>query len=267
MTLDESTNYPKLATRLTCLGVIALALSVIVALLPLLSSAYRHIEHHLNARLVVAACGIIIGFTLIIVGLVGIARWHKEGEVRRRAESGSETKRPPGYPKPLQRVAGRIKAALQMSVGLYALGWLGWSFCFSHRLHNCAPLPPAHGGVSRFTGDHLCYLIPQSAVVFQVVADALAAATVIQLAYTLFTPGPDEALDPVLLALATVFLFEIGQINQFQWQDGVTILLYAAGLGLLFAVRVFLAPDEDNPPTLWWWRRRPYRWRPPARPR
>jgi hypothetical protein len=94
---------------------------------------------------------------------------------------------------------------------------------------------------------------------FRVVADALAAATVVQLAYTLFTPGPDEALDPVMLALATAMLLELGQVSQFQWKDGVAIILYAAGLGLLFMVRIFLAPDKDHPPDLWWWRTRRFR--------
>ncbi|HEY7013449.1 MAG TPA: hypothetical protein VH480_11870 [Streptosporangiaceae bacterium] len=262
MTFKDLGHRPNWVKTPRFLGIGALAVSIGLALWALVPPAYKYLDHHHDARLAIAVCGAIIGLLLVIVG-VG----HEKDLAERKHKSDPGPRREPGYPRPLERAAGRVKAALQMGVGLYALGWLGWSFYFSHRLHNCAPLPPTHGDVRNFTGDHLCYLIPQSAVVFQVVADALAAATVIQLAYTLFTPGPDEALDPVLLALATVFLFEIGQINQFQWQDGVTILLYAAGLGLLFAVRVFLAPDEDNPPTLWWWRRRPYRWRPPARPR
>jgi hypothetical protein len=154
-----------------------------------------------------------------------------------------------GYPVTITKVAGQIKAALQMAIGVYALGWLAWSFYLSHRFHNCVP-PPTHRIQEQF-----CYLIPPSDVAFRVVADALAAATVVQLAYTLFTPGPDEALDPVMLALATALLLELGQVSKFKWQDGMAIILYAAGLGVLFLVRVFLAPDKGDPPE-WWWRRR-----------
>lgn len=168
-----------------------------------------------------------------------------------------------GYPETLVEVAGRIKAAIQMAIGVYALGWLAWSFFLSHRIDNCAAATTTFSG-DRSIHEQFCYLIPPSAVMFRVVADALAAATVVQLAYTLFTPGPDEALDPVMLALATAMLLELGQVSQFKWQDGVAIILYAAGLGLLFVVRIFLAPDKDDPPELWWWRRRRFR---PARPR
>jgi hypothetical protein len=73
------------------------------------------------------------------------------------------------------------------------------------------------------------------------------------LAFTLFTPGPDEALDPVLLAIAAALLFQLGKVDQFHWQDGLAVLLYGAALAALFMVSVFIAPDEDRPPKLWWW--------------
>jgi hypothetical protein len=52
--------------------------------------------------------------------------------------------------------------------------------------------------------------------VFQIIVDALAAATVIQLAFTLFTLGPDEALDPVLLAIASALLLQLGNVDHFR---------------------------------------------------
>lgn len=155
----------------------------------------------------------------------------------------------PGYPQRLVDNAARVKAVLQMLVGAYAVGWLAWAFLLSHRIGNCVP---AAAG----TREQFCYLIPPAKLLFQVIADALAAATVIQLAYTLFTPGPDEALDPVLLAIATALLFQLGTVDRFRWQDGLAVLLYAAALSGLFAVRVFIAPDKDKPPRLWWWPQR-----------
>jgi hypothetical protein len=155
----------------------------------------------------------------------------------------------PGYPIGLVKMAGRVKAALQMLVGVYALGWLAWAFLLSPHMHSCAAVsqPPAAAG------PQFCYYIPPARVAFQIIADALGAATVIQLVYTLFTPGPDEALDPVLLAIATALLFQLGSVESLRWQDGLAVLLYGAALSALFAVRIFIAPDEDKPPKLWWW--------------
>lgn len=161
----------------------------------------------------------------------------------------------PGYPEPLVTNAKRVKAVLQMAVGLYAIYWLVRAFLFTRGVHTCVATE-AHP-VS--TTPKFCYMIPPAIVVFQIIADALAAATVIQLAFTLFTPGPDEALDPVLLAIATVLLFQLGNAT-LRWQDGLAVLFYATALGSLFVVRVFVAPDEDSPPRLWWWtQRRPRR--------
>jgi hypothetical protein len=155
----------------------------------------------------------------------------------------------PGYPKELVEMAGRVKATLQMLVGVYALGWLLWAFLLSPHMHSCAAISQHPTSAS----PQFCYDIPPARVAFQIIADALGAATVIQLVYTLFTPGPDEALDPVLLAIATALLFQLGSVESFHWQDGLAVLLYGAALGALFAVRIFIAPDEDEPPKLWWW--------------
>jgi hypothetical protein len=138
-----------------------------------------------------------------------------------------------------------------MLIAVYAVGWLVWGFVISTRIHNCVvPTPHAIGAHEQF-----CYFIPPANLAFQIIADALAAATVIELASTLFTPGPDEALDPVLLAIAAALLFQLGKVSQLSWQDGLAVVLYGGALGALFVVRVFIAPDEDRPPKLWWWQR------------
>lgn len=155
----------------------------------------------------------------------------------------------PGYPARLVVIATWTKAVLQMLIAVYAVGWLIWSFFLSNRIHDCVAAVPQVAG----THEQFCYFIPPATVAFQIIASALAAATVIELAFTLFTPGPDEALDPVLLAIASALLFQLGKVDQFRWQDGLAVVLYGAALGALFVVRVFIAPDEDRPPKLWWW--------------
>ncbi len=158
----------------------------------------------------------------------------------------------PGYPALLIVIATWAKAVMQMVVAAYAIGWLVWSFFLSNRIHNCVTSnPQSNGGHEQF-----CYFIPPANVAFQIIASALAAATVIELAFTLFTPGPDEALDPVLLAIAAALLFQLGKVSEFHWQDGLTVVLYGIALAALFMVRVFIAPDEDRPPKLWWWLQR-----------
>jgi hypothetical protein len=149
-------------------------------------------------------------------------------------------------------IATWTKAVLQMLIAAYAVGWLIWSFLLSNRIHNCVASSPQAASAH----EQFCYLIPPANVAFQIIASALAAATVIELAFTLFTPGPDEALDPVLLAIAAALLFQLGKVDQFHWQDGLAVVLYGIALAALFVVRVFIAPDEDKPPKLWWWLQR-----------
>lgn len=52
----------------------------------------------------------------------------------------------PGYPQRLVDTAARVKAGLQMLIGVYAVGWLVWAFLLSHRVGNC--VPPAGAGNS-----------------------------------------------------------------------------------------------------------------------
>lgn len=60
----------------------------------------------------------------------------------------------------------------------------------------------------------------------------LAAAAALELAYTLFTPGPDEALDPLMLALSATLLLKLTQLTSpVSMGEAVALLL----LGLLLA--------------------------------
>lgn len=169
------------------------------------------------------------------------------------SEQGSEPSVPTeGYPEELQSAARRVKAVLQMAIGLYALGWLAWAFYRSGHSQNCIT-PSNHTYDAPL--QQLCYSIPAAEVVFKAMADALGAATAVQLAFTLFTPGPDEALDPVLLALAAALLLQLGSVSGFKWGDGIAVVLYSIGLGVIFMIRIFLAPDENHKPP-WWWKGR-----------
>jgi len=235
--------------------------SIVLAIIAAWSPAYHYFaDHRIPWRGWLAIITCILAFVgLALISIHSSANNSSGPEPERHQDaatanptgeaSGQEAstrKHEDGYPDQLQRRARIIKAILQMAIGLYALGWLVWSFYLSHHIQNCVPSKASH---------QLCYFIPSAKVALKITADALAAATAVQLAFTLFTPGPDEALDPVLLAIAAALLLQLGHVENFQWQAGTAIVLYSIALGILFIVRVFLAPDEDSPPDPWWWKK------------
>ena len=81
--------------------------------------------------------------------------------------------------------------------------------------------------------------------VLVIIATTLAVAAALELAYTLFTPGPDEAIDPLMLGLSSVLLYLISTLTNLTWTAGVSILLFASALGLLFAIRKKFIDDSD----------------------
>jgi ABC-type uncharacterized transport system permease subunit len=83
----------------------------------------------------------------------------------------------------------------------------------------------------------------------------LAAAAALELAYTLFTPGPDEALDPLMLALSATLLLKLTQLSSsVSMGEAVALLLLGLLLAILFATRLMLAErdEEDERPKIWW---------------
>jgi hypothetical protein len=76
------------------------------------------------------------------------------------------------------------------------------------------------------------------------VGHALAYSAGIELAYTLFTPGPDEALDPVLMGLAAAALLAFAQINTLVIGQAASAALYCACIGGLFAVRKYFTKED-----------------------
>lgn len=68
-------------------------------------------------------------------------------------------------------------------------------------------------------------------------AAGLAVAAAFELAYTLYTPGPDEALNPLLLGTSSAFLFLASKDDRLDWQFGFTAAFVAAALYGLFKIR------------------------------
>lgn len=87
-----------------------------------------------------------------------------------------------------------------------------------------------------------------TADIFAVTAAGLAVAAAFELAYTLYTPGPDEALNPLLLGLSSAFLLLASKNDRLDWQFGFAAAFVAAALYGLFRIRErFALADEDEP--------------------
>lgn len=127
-----------------------------------------------------------------------------------------------------ERPAKVIKSLIQIAIALWALFELGRQFYWSQSHLSCAT-------------SHFCYGIPKASDVLTLTGDALAAAAAVELVYTLFTKGPDEALDPLMLGLSAAALLSLGAVSGFDLKQGVSLLLYALALGILFLIRKYLA--------------------------
>jgi len=89
-----------------------------------------------------------------------------------------------------------------------------------------------------------------TAGIFAATAAGLAAAAAIELAYALYTPGPDEALDPLILGVSSTFLFLASKSPRLDWQFGVAGILFAIALYGLLQIkerfREILTNDEGE---------------------
>lgn len=125
-----------------------------------------------------------------------------------------------------------IKVFLQMIVGIGAVADIAWHVERSVSTHKgAAPFAPT--------------IMTSVAVI----ASALAVAAAIELAYTLFTPGPDEALEPLMLGLSSGILFLISENvdkNLSAPAQFSAVLLGVLALGFLFVIRRYFLRDGDE---------------------
>jgi hypothetical protein len=124
---------------------------------------------------------------------------------------------------PLTQWAKETKYFLQFLIGLLILCILVWGLKVDIQHES-------------FSFDFLKYI-----------GEALALSAAVDLAYMLFTPGPDEALDPVIVALAATILILIstlkerfagnGVFNQNLLWPTIALMSLVLAVALLFYVR------------------------------
>jgi hypothetical protein len=149
---------------------------------------------------------------------------------RGQATNGTDEDKPWIYRK-AERPALIVKALIQMLIGLATVSLLGWRIYRDIR----------HGSLGALLS------VKTRGELFDLVGYALAAAAVVELAHTLYTHGPDEALDPLMLAISAALLLQLGKVEVFDWRQGIAALLYVAALGGLFVIRdVFFNGARKN---------------------
>jgi DNA-binding XRE family transcriptional regulator len=125
----------------------------------------------------------------------------------------------------VQPTAEAIKGAIQMGIGITVVIIFGLQW-YSHRVQ---------------------FNIPHSALAF--VGYGLAVSAAVELAYTFFTKGPDEALDPLILGVSSFALISLSGIDRpiLTLSNAIPASLFALTILLLFFARRFLLQVEEAP--------------------
>jgi len=187
-------------------------------------------------------------FIVAFFSLVAVASWRRKSalgsgpETRQgpeskqapRAGQGSEAGLDPEPPEVrayaiAQSPAENVKAWMQMAIGVITVAVVGWRLLY----------------------------IPHSdpeTLILRGIGVGLAAAAALELAYTLFTPGPDEALDPLMLGLSATILFKLAAIDgPISLANAGAFLLLGVLLAVLFVTRLLLAERAAGErPNVWW---------------
>jgi hypothetical protein len=83
-------------------------------------------------------------------------------------------------------------------------------------------------------------------MILGLVAVGLAVATVVELAYTLFTDEPDEALNPVMLAVAVAIILQLANFEGFEWKQATGLAVSILVLAGLFATRRWITEFDGD---------------------
>lgn len=81
--------------------------------------------------------------------------------------------------------------------------------------------------------------------ILKMVSLGLGAATGIELAYMLFTDGPDEAVDPLIMGIASFVLAQLSDTN-FEIQKGIGIFFIVILIPILFVVKNKFLTEEKK---------------------
>ncbi len=126
--------------------------------------------------------------------------------------------------------ARSVKIALQMLIGCVIVLLLGYQLVLQLFALESFPL---------FT-----LLAEDNGHPLKIVGYGLAVSAGIELAHMLFTDGPDEAVEPLILGLASAILLVISKDDVVGFEIALTVALYIAGVGFLFWIRKLFVPPK-----------------------
>jgi hypothetical protein len=129
--------------------------------------------------------------------------------------------------------AHRVKVIVQMCIGIAAVIWAVWL---------TVAAAPGDTCIQHTNSPKICYGFPPATVILNLAGSALAVATVVEPAYTLFTPGPDEVLDPLALGLSATILLLVAGMTELKLETAAAALVLVIALAALFAIRKRYVP-------------------------
>lgn len=81
--------------------------------------------------------------------------------------------------------------------------------------------------------------------ILKIVGYGLSISAAIELSYMLFTPGPDEAIEPIILGVAAVILI-VASADKPGVAEALAILCLSVAVAILFYVRKHYLPHSDD---------------------
>ena len=164
----------------------------------------------------------LLGGVVFLVILVGV--WKRVRATARNRRSNAYVK--------LEPYARNVKVYLQMLAGVGLTGLI-----LLKLLHHFIP--------TLETPFLLAYVYKQPTLT--IVGLALAYSSALELAYTLFTEGPDEAIEPLITGLAAAILLGVSKIEISNLGGVLAIAFAVATLGGLFTIRYFVFIKGSTP--------------------
>jgi hypothetical protein len=172
---------------------------------------------------------IVLAIIIFSFGAFLYGRWYSTNKDK-LVEKNNQDKKDEDEDDPLyiwaKPTAKKIKIALQMFLGLGLVVLIfAKLFCANN---SCQSIPVIKDVALIYKLSGLTAL--------EIVGKALAYASAIELAYTLFTPGPDEVVAPLLMGLSAAILLGIAQIDDLTLPKAGATFLYVLVLAGLFLI-------------------------------
>lgn len=143
-----------------------------------------------------------------------------ESNQAKSAHEGPKKKEPHGLYASFGPAAEIIKISLQMLIAAAIIVLLAWKLFYRYRwIFHSEPIPDffAHNPALWIVGKGLAY------------------SAGVDLAYMLFTPGPDEAIEPLILGIASATLLVVS--GDLEWRNALIVAVLTITLGIAFLIR------------------------------